>query len=157
MKSENGCTTTVKKKAVYNLYLPHMKTEHSEDEVNIPVTHKNLSPETEEGLKDRISSKHLSVNVKVLGSEPKDQSLSCCQCEYKCKFNIQLKHHIKRKHIQECKYQCSSCEFQSNLLIKIYEHKLNVHPDIPMDFHPKPINTKEFILNLLAEQNIDIL
>ena len=49
------------------------------------------------------------------------------------------------------------CDFQSNILINMYEHKFNAHPDIPLEFHPQSNNAKDFVLNLLAEQNMELM
>ena len=35
--------------------------------------------------------------------------------------------------------------------------KLEAHPDDPIDFNPKRTNVHDMILNLLAEQNMDII
>ena len=58
---------------------------------------------------------------------------------------------------EEFKYQCKTCDFQSNIVTEMYEHKLNHHPENPIEFTPTSTNTKEFILNFIAEQNVEII
>ena len=88
------------------------------------------------------------------------QPIKCPNCEYKCLLNRQMKNHIKSTHInqnQECKYKCNFCGFESDILITMYEHKFEEHPDEPVEFHPNTKSTKDFILNMMAEQNMAIM
>ena len=39
----------------------------------------------------------------------------------------------------------------------MYEHKLNDHPNIPIGFNSKNVTSKEYVLNFLAEQNIELM
>ena len=55
------------------------------------------------------------------------------------------------------KFKCSSCTFQTDFLLKIYEHKLGEHPDSTMKFNPQTTTVKEMALNLIAEQNMDLM
>ena len=63
--------------------------------------------------------KKVQVDIKV-----KDQvEISCDKCEYKCRFNIQLKKHTKLIHEalqnEEIKYKCETCNFSSNFLLRV--------------------------------------
>ena len=99
-------------------------------------------------------SKHQEVRVEISSLS----IISCHQCEYKCKLNMQMHQHIKRNHLPEGKkYKCNSCNFESDFLVKMYEHKLANHPEIPIDFNPKTTSVKDMALNLIAEQNIEIM
>ena len=70
-----------------------------------------------------------------------------------------MRNHIKKNHEepQDCKYKCNFCGFEANVLTKMYEHKFINHPDDPMEFQPRMNNTQDFILNLLAEQNVELM
>ena len=46
---------------------------------------------------------------------------------------------------------------QSDFVIKMMEHKLVDHPEIPGDIQPNTINAKEYIISMIAEQNMEIL
>ena len=35
-------------------------------------------------------------------------------------------------------------------------HKLTTHPDNPMEFQPKDRSRKDLVMNMIAEQNLDI-
>ena len=113
-------------------------------------------------LKQHNQSNHLTVRVDIHCNTIEAErapSVSCSQCDYKCKLNIQLRNHIKTKHqiIEDKKYKCNFCTFQSEFLVNIYEHKLAIHPEIPIEFNPKTISVKDMVLNLIAEQNIEIM
>ena len=51
------------------------------------------------------------------------------------------------------------CDFETNVIAKLFEHKFVVHPDIDTEFKPQAEakNANEFILNLLAEQNLELI
>ena len=116
-----------------------------------------------EDLRKHISTTHINVSVLVhrMESQELNTIISCHICEYKCTLNRQMKTHVKRKHEnkQECKYKCNFCNFESNMLTEMYGHKFEDHPDVDTDFRPqtKSKSTQEFILNLLAEQNIALM
>ena len=107
-----------------------------------------------------ISSTHITVSVDVHKLNPHyTQFLSCDECEYTCTLNRQMKSHVKRKHVQECKYKCNFCDFEANVIISMYKHKFEAHPEIDHEFRPQTISrtSHDFILNLLAEQNIALM
>ena len=63
--------------------------------------------------------------------------------------------HTKKFHAK--KFKCNFCSFKADVVLKMYEHKLAEHPDIPQEFIPKKTDVKDMILNLLAEQNLDMM
>ena len=117
------------------------------------------------------------------------EHLSCPStlCEYKCRLNIALKKHIKHEHeqkLKQCdscdnkfgsesdlkehmiqnhetqsKYGCNFCNYETNVLTKMFEHKFDVHPDIDSDFKPQSEakDSKDFLLNLILEQNMALI
>jgi hypothetical protein len=96
-----------------------------------------------------------SVRIEIMPNVVKP--ISCERCEYRCKFNIQLKKHVATKHAADYKFECNFCEFKSNVLMKMYEHKFVNHPENPMDFTPSASNVNELVLTTLAEQNYGIM
>ena len=70
-----------------------------------------------------------------------------------------MKSHMKRKHVQDCKYKCNFCNFEANAIVSMYKHKFDAHPEIDQEFRPQTISrtSHDFILNLLAEQNIALM
>ena len=67
-----------------------------------------------------------------------------------------MRMHTRKQH-EESKYKCNFCQFQSEVLLKIYELRDVFHPDTPIEFTPKTPNVKDMVLNLLAEQNIEMM
>ena len=55
------------------------------------------------------------------------------------------------------KYDCNFCNFKTEYMIKIYEHKLQEHPDASDEFNSKKITAKDMAVNLLAEQNLELM
>ena len=55
------------------------------------------------------------------------------------------------------KFKCDFCQFQSGHLLKMYEHRFADHPENPFDFTPKSRNISDMVLNLLAEQNMELM
>ena len=66
---------------------------------------------------------------------------------------------MRQKHAakDDCKFNCNFCAFQTDILMEIFEHKFEVHPEIDTDFKPKSMNAKDFVLNLAAEQNMELI
>ena len=116
---------------------------------------------SEDILKQHIQSKHQFIQVDIHSTKTKKvnhQVVSCNQCQYKCKLNIQLKNHMKRKHaVQDMKFKCDFCQFQAGHLLKMYEHRFADHPENPFDFNPKSRSISDMVLNLLAEQNMELM
>ena len=69
-----------------------------------------------------------------------------------------MQNHVKTKHqeSQETKYNCSSCEFTTNFVGNLWQHMFLKHPGSKqLEFSPKSV--KDAVLNLLAEQNMDLM
>ena len=83
--------------------------------------------------------KHVTIKVNVQINE--QIVLSCLQCEYKCRFNIQLKKHMNRKHCgketEQGKYKWVLCSFNGNFLHDIWKHRQAVHADAIPEYLPK--------------------
>ena len=115
-------------------------------------------------LKQHKQTQHSTARVNLQNTLPTNKKsiiISCDQYDYSCKLRIQLRHHIIRAHQsrkdEEKKYTCTSCSFQTDFLIKIYEHKLATHPEVSMEFNPKTTSVKDMAINLIAEQNIEMM
>ena len=138
--------------------LTHMEDLHVSSKAihNLKCDRCDYKYNTNEQIRSHIQIKHETPKVDI---DPKEQIvLQCDQCDFKCHLNIQLNKHKKAIHKPEdLKYKCTFCAFQSDYLIKMYEHKLEDHPDDPIDSNPKRTNVIDMILNLLAEQNMDII
>ena len=68
--------------------------------------------------------------------------MMCDQCDYKCRLNIQLNKHKKKKHKDaqlELKYNCGSCDFAANQLLHVWEHRQSKHPDKIPEFPSKTL------------------
>ena len=135
----------------------HLKTDHQYKKCN----NCDFSTQRKGELMAHISSTHINVSVEVHKIRlPNIQILSCDKCEYTCTLNRQMKTHVKQKHIQQDgKYKCNFCNFQANVNSAMYEHKFELHPEIDNEFGPqnKSSTSRDFILNLLAEQNIALI
>ena len=103
-------------------------------------------------LKEHNQIKHMEPKVNL----KEELNISCEQCNFRCRLRIQLKKHMQRYH-EEQKFKCNFCEFQSNVLLRIYEHKISNHPDNPMEFQPNSNPVSEMVMNMLAEQNLDMM
>ena len=119
-------------------------------------------PRNTEELRQHKQTEHQTIRVDILKQDMGTEQFlapSCSLCEYKYKLNIQLVQHMKKKHepVIDKKYKCSSCAFQSDYLIKMYEHRLSVHPETPIGFSPKSTSAKDMAINLIAEQNMEIM
>ena len=72
-------------------------------------------------------SKHMNIQVDL---NLADQNvIKCKQCEYKCRYTIQIKKHMKNKHGSEPKYKCKQCEFVAEYVADTWEHTLEAHPE----------------------------
>ena len=146
--------------------------EHIEKAHMIPKTHPcqlcEFKGKSKANLEKHIQIHHKTAKVDIKAN---DQIIfSCNICEYTCSLNIKLKRHMKTKHIQptetneksnasqeETKYNCTSCTFRTNYLVKMYEHKLEEHPETSIEFNPNKASAKDMALNLIAEQNLEIM
>ena len=123
--------------------------------MNVNCDRCDYTCKTKDEFRSHKQLKHETPKVII---DPKELIvLQCDQCDYKCHLNIQLNKHKKTDHkAVDQKYKCKFCSFQSDYLIKMYEHKLAEHPDDPIDSNPKRTTVNDMILNQLAEQNMDI-
>ena len=114
---------------------------------------------TEGDLRQHEQSVHKEVQVILEKHTP--TPIQCTKCKYICTLNIQLKKHIQQKHeneqIQIMKFNCNFCDYGSNLLTKMFEHRLDDHKEDTSDFISKHTVVKDMLINLIAEQNIEIL
>ena len=114
------------------------------------------------GRSDELKQ-HNQSNHKIVKVDLENYSFAyCTQCDYRCKYRIQLRNHTKNKHgpsehTEEQKFKCNVCPFKTNFLLKIYEHKLEAHPEIAMEFNPKLTTGKDMAINLIAEQNLELM
>ena len=99
----------------------------------------------------------------------------CNQCAFVCESKEELKLHTQSYHMstrvnieridpeqeknkeENMKFKCNLCNFQSHHLVHLYEHKYSDHPESPMEFNPKKVTVKDMVLNLIAEQSIEII
>ena len=134
---------------------------HMKEHLTFKCNNCQFISETENELKRHNQIIHQITKIRVDKITPENDmganEIVCEKCEYKCKLNIQLKNHKKRKHTNEVTYQCNFCDFQSSIMIKMCEHKLFSHPEVDPEFNPKTITPKEMILNLIAEQNKELI
>ena len=81
---------------------------------------------------------HIQTNHKVLKVNIDERiELPCDQCNYKCYLNIQLKKHknaVHRVAEPDLKYKCASCDFSSNHILHMWEHRTNNHPQQTPNF-----------------------
>ena len=115
---------------------------------------------TKEDVDIHIQTMHMATKVNIIAMpNEKQKTISCPQCDYTCKLNIQLRNHTKKQHTEseDKKFKCTQCTFQSDFLVKMFEHKLEKHPEGPMDSNPNKTTVKEMVLNLLADQGMEIL
>ena len=62
--------------------------------------------------------------------------ISCTECSFKCRLNIQLRKHMKSSHYHETKHTCSVCEFVCNSSSNIVVHYMSEHVDeVPEESH----------------------
>ena len=59
--------------------------------------------------------------------------LSCSECSYTCRLNIQLRKHIKLNHESEAKFQCDKCRYVSTSSTNIRLHFAANHHHISID------------------------
>jgi hypothetical protein len=105
---------------------------------------------------------HQTVQVDLNSIQSADANpifISCTKCDYKCKLRIQLRNHVKNKHeiTEDRKFKCNACTFQTDVLLKIYEHKLGEHPETSIEFNPKTTTVKDMALNLISQQNLELM
>ena len=79
------------------------------------------------------------------------------ECEGDRKEVDDLKAHVKTIHEggPSLKYTCNTCEYGSDYIAELWNHVLEVHPGSNFQFDNKV--KKDILLNLVAEQNVDIM
>ena len=98
-------------------------------------------------LKVHRQIKHMSSKVDLRAED--QRVISCDQCGYKCKYNIQLKKHLTNTH-QTKKHYCKTCDYSTDFIASTWEHTLNAHPEQGDEFSPK--DKENLILKIVAEQ-----
>ena len=117
--------------------------------------------EQESGIRKHIENNHLvKVNVQLERTEEQVKNISCDKCQYKCRFNIQLKQHEKKKHHEGennslREYCCDGCDFKSFYLTDLWKHKVLKHTQ--EDYNQVKKSPADYVLNIIAEQNADIM
>ena len=96
---------------------------------------------------------HMSVSVNVDTIE--QNAIACNLCHYRCRYNIQLRKHLRTTHVIEQKYTCKFCDFSTDFVANTWEHMLWKHPDQSSEFEGR--QQKDLILKLVAEQNAEII
>ena len=91
---------------------------------------------------------HMSVKVDV--KQVDQVVIRCEQCDYKCKFTIQLKKHMKATHPDPAMYSCNQCDYSTEFIANAWEHTLYNHKDEPNKLDVK--ESENFILKMVAEQ-----
>ena len=111
----------------------------------------------ERDLKTHIQTIHKNLRINLI-KEKKLIKIKCNKCEYECRYNKQLQKHIINVHEQDFTarmYSCNFCTHTTTYVGQLYEHVLEKHPARDNGFAPKTSN--EAIMNLLAEQNMDLM
>ena len=134
--NENDCNT-------------HMKT-HAVSP-NIKCVKCDYTSQSKVDVDIHIQSVHMSLLVDLKESD--QNSIKCDQCDYRCKYNMQLKKHMK-KHISPAKYKCKECEFSTEFVASAWEHKVTDHPDEADNISPK--ESENIALKIVAEQTTSI-
>ena len=95
---------------------------------------------------------HMSAKVNL---DVDDQNVIVCdQCDYKCKYNIQLKKHRQNSHKSSAKYKCKACNFTTEFIGSSWEHVATDHPELADELTPE--QRENFILKIVAEQTTNI-
>ena len=107
-------------------------------------------------LKSHIQTIHQSSKVNM--KNVSDMTLTCEDCEYVCRYNIQMKKHQEKKHKEgKYRYGCDICDYRDNFLGNVWKHKLAKHSDM-FHFNSSEENIpKDILLNLVAEQNANLM
>ena len=129
----------------------HTKTDHVHEQT-IKCGECDLVFEAYYDLNSHKQTMHEFAKVVL---EVRDQvDLLCDQCEYKCKLNIQLKTHMKKKHEGKQKltsWQCQNCDYTSNYIMDMWRHREVMHEGTRPNLEPK--EKMDFTLSFIAEQN----
>ena len=111
----------------------------------------DFTSNTRTDIESHIQTIHMSIQIDLKES---DQYVNKCGiCNYTCKYNIQLKKHMK-KHNTEATYSCNQCPFTTDFLVSAYEHTIAYHPEEADKLSAK--ESENLILKLVAEQTTSI-
>ena len=97
---------------------------------------------------------HMSVQVNVRTEDT--NCIVCDLCKYRCKYNIQLRKHLKTVHAMEQKYTCKECDYTTDFIANTWEHMMMKHPDQSSEYEREK-SDKNIILKLVADQNAEII
>ena len=91
---------------------------------------------------------HLVTHCQNIHLAQDNQNLSCLLCEFMCPKLAQLKNHVRVNHSQEfIKFRCDHCSFGTWRKGVLFQHKLQVHPELP-HFKCKACFNKVFYSNV---------
>ena len=71
-------------------------------------------------------------------------AIKCDQCEYRCRYTIQLKKHIAKEHKT---YKYKECDFSTFFVADCWEHTVTAHPDES----DKESDKNDIVLKIVAE------
>ena len=83
-------------------------------------------------ISEHSQTVHMEIQVNIGGKE--QTVIECDLCDYKCKYNIQLRKHLRAMHVMDQKYNCKECEYKTDYVANTWKHTLNQHPDKPLEF-----------------------
>ena len=160
-KGEIGVEELTCRNCVYEAEQPtilrnHLKEKHNQPSDTFECLICRYEAQSQPKLNQHTEENHLNGRVDI--NKPR-LNVSCEKCDYKCKFNIQLKKHRKTHHEESgnAGYSCQSCSFKSYLLTDMWSHKISNHPEENNQFNSiSKKSPTDLILNFLAEQNADI-
>ena len=90
---------------------------------------------------------HTEVRINIESGN----NIKCDQCQYVCKYNIQLKKHMKNVHGSPI-FECSQCDFEAIVIADLWKHKFHEHEPETMEFStPKDIGDFKMLFNLIHE------
>ena len=126
------------------------------EEFNIKCEQCKFSTGDQTELKTHMQLLHKTPKVKIVPSK-----LRCTKCEYECNLNIQMKKHIKKIHVgseKEPNYFCNLCDFTTNFVDQLWNHKLEEHGDKYFNHNNFTENDRKNILfSVVAEQNVELM
>ena len=136
----------------------------NEAEIKINCKECNFYTDAEVSLKMHMQTNHSTARVHL---KPVSH-LKCEYCEYQGKYNIQMRKHTEKEHKDKLgsntkktvteesnqKYKCKFCDYASDTIGQIWNHKLDKHTGQSFNFNNiDKVDKNKFLFNLLAEQN----
>ena len=122
----------------------------SHESVQIKCSKCDVAFESAEQLGEHVQLLHKHIKV-ALELKP----IACTDCNFRCKYNIELKKHRDSAHSDITKYNCNYCDFVTNYLGNAWEHSLNMHPQLQTNFTPQ--ENENIVLRLVAEQTATLI